>query len=75
MPYSGMWHRVALIRNDILEERIGSFIRVFLQVIDIANVVSNCHSFDADDRGGTSLRDVGSYKSHTAPHPRRRHSS
>jgi hypothetical protein len=28
MPSSGMWHRVALVRTDVSEERIASIIRV-----------------------------------------------
>jgi hypothetical protein len=41
--------------------------------VHCASVTSySCH---ADDEGDKFLRDVGSYKSHTVSHPRRRHSS
>jgi hypothetical protein len=86
MASSGMLCRVALVRADISEELSASFIRVTkIGVIGTTLAVTSnrrtlrfsyltysCHS----DEGGTKfLRNVGSYKSHTAKHPRRRHSS
>jgi hypothetical protein len=28
MPFSDMWHRVALVRTDVWDERIGIFIEL-----------------------------------------------
>jgi hypothetical protein len=39
------------------------------------NVVPNTDSCHPDDGGATFIRNVGSYKSHTASHPTRRYSS
>jgi hypothetical protein len=52
-----MCRRVALLRTDILEERIASIL----------------HSLHPDDGGDKILRNAGSNKSHTVTHPRRRH--
>jgi hypothetical protein len=38
MPSSGMWHRVAVVRTDVSEERIASIIKA-LQLLDTANDV------------------------------------
>jgi hypothetical protein len=77
MPSSGMLRRVALVRTDVSEERIASIIRVttidelrtlpvtiVLQLLATANTVPT--SFHPDDGGETFLREVSSYKSHTA---------
>jgi hypothetical protein len=73
MPYSGMLRREALVRTDISEECITSIIRVtrICELGTTLTVTSNrctllsdsCHS---DDGCATFLRNVGSYKSHTA---------
>jgi hypothetical protein len=56
----GMLRSVALVRTDVSEELSASFIRVTR----------------IGDKGGVKfLRNVDSYKSHTALHPRRHHSS
>jgi hypothetical protein len=62
MASSGMLGRVALVRTDVSEELSASFVRV-TRICELGTlaVISN--------------RNVGSYKSHTAQHPRRRHSS
>jgi hypothetical protein len=68
-----MLRRVALARIDISVERSSSIIRVTRigELVTTLTVTSNgnilrrntCHPVDRDD---TFLRNVGSYKSHTA---------
>jgi hypothetical protein len=58
MASSGMLWHVALVRTDVSEEPIASIIRVTR-----IGVTDSCHH---DDGGSKSLRNVGSYKSHTA---------
>jgi hypothetical protein len=78
MPSSGMLRRIALVRTDVSEELSASIIRVTRigeQGTTLA-VTSNrrtlrrntefidyCHP---DDGSAKFLRNVGSYKSHTA---------
>jgi hypothetical protein len=78
MTSSGMLRRVALVRTDVLEELSASFMRVS-RIGELGTklaVTSNrrtlrrntkftdsCHP---DEGGATFLRNVGSYKSHTA---------
>jgi hypothetical protein len=50
------WLRVALIRTDVSEERIAYIIRVL-------RIDESCRP---DGGGDTFLRNVGSFKSHTA---------
>jgi hypothetical protein len=50
-----MLRRVALVRTDVSEELSPSFIMV--------SRTDPCHP---DERGAKFLRNVGSYKSHTA---------
>jgi hypothetical protein len=52
MAFSGILLRVAIVRTDVSEERIASIIRVV-----------TCYP---DDGGAKFLRNVDSYKSHTA---------
>jgi hypothetical protein len=63
MASSGMLRRVALVRIDVSEERSASFIRVTrIGELGITLAVT-CHP----DKGGVKfLRNVGSYKIHTA---------
>jgi hypothetical protein len=66
MPSSGMLRRIGLVRTDVLEEFIASIIRVE-RVIELGTtLILNSVMF---------LRNVASYKSYTASHPRIRHSS
>jgi hypothetical protein len=58
----GMLRRVALVRTDVSEEPSASFIRV-TRVGELGTTVLSCHP---DERGARFLRNVGSYKSHTA---------
>jgi hypothetical protein len=70
MVSSGMLRRVTLVRTDVSEEHSASFIRV-TRIGEIGTtlaVTSNrrtdsCHP---DEGGVNVLRNVGSYKSHTA---------
>jgi hypothetical protein len=55
MASSGMLHRVVLVRTDVSEEPIASFIRVTR--IDVLGITLAATWF---------LRTVGTYKSHTA---------
>jgi hypothetical protein len=78
MVSSGMLHRVALVRTDVSEELSASFIRV-TRIGELGMtlaVTNNRRTLTHPDEGGSKyLRNVGSYKSHTAYHPRRHHSS
>jgi hypothetical protein len=83
MASSEMLRRVALVKTDFSEELSASFIRVTrIDELETALAVTSnrrtmllrtdsCYR----DGGAMFLRNVGSYKSHTASHPRRRHSS
>jgi hypothetical protein len=89
MASFGILRRVALVITDVSEEHSASIIRV-TRIGELGTLavtsnrrtlrrntksqsqVTDCHS---DDGGAKFLRNVGSYKSHTAKHPRRRHSS
>jgi hypothetical protein len=81
---SGMLRRVALLRTDVSEELSASFIMVTrIGELGATLVVSsnrctllrNTWSCHPDEGGAKFLRNVGPYKSHTAQHPRRHHSS
>jgi hypothetical protein len=56
-----MWSRVDPVRADVSEERIASIFKV--------------EKTESGFPGDTFLRNVGSLKIYTAPHPRIRHSS
>jgi hypothetical protein len=64
---SGLLRRVALVRTDVSEEPGASFMRVTkigeLGTTQAATSTDFCHP---DERGARFLRNVGSYKSHTA---------
>jgi hypothetical protein len=81
-----MLRRLAPVRTDVSEELSTSVIRV-ARIVELGKtlaVTSNrrtlrcslftdsCHH---DEGGAKFLRNVGSYRSHMALHPRRRHSS
>jgi hypothetical protein len=67
-----MLRRVALIRNDVSEELSASFIRV-IRIGELGTTLAitsnrrtqraSCHP---DEGGANFLRNVSSYKSHTA---------
>jgi hypothetical protein len=59
---SGMLHRVALVRTDVLEELSPSIIRV----TRIGELRMFTDSYLPDDGGAKFLQNVGFYKSHTA---------
>jgi hypothetical protein len=77
MLCSGMLRRVALVRTDVSEERGASFIRVTRigelgttqaatcnrRTLCCSYFTDSCHP---DEGGARFLRNVGSYKSHTA---------
>jgi hypothetical protein len=64
-----MLRRVVLVRTDVSEELSASFIRV-TRIGELGTtlaVTSNRHSCCHPDEGGANfLRNVSSYKSHTA---------
>jgi hypothetical protein len=76
MASSGMLRRVALVRTDVSEERSASFIRVtgigeLGTTLAVITTDARCEnifndSFHPDEGGAKFLRNVGSYKSHTA---------
>jgi hypothetical protein len=76
LPSSGLLRNAALITAHVSEECIASIVRVTrtgeLGTLELTSVVDSCHP---DDGGDMFLRNVGSYKSHTASHSRRRYSS
>jgi hypothetical protein len=61
---------VALIRTDVSEDRIVSceFVPIQELTTSFCNQLALVHP---EDGGDTILRNVGSYKSHTASSPRR----
>jgi hypothetical protein len=75
MASSGMLLRVVLVRTDVSEELSATFIRVTsIDAVGTTLAVTNnrralrrntdsCHR---DEGGAKFLRNVGSYKSHTA---------
>jgi hypothetical protein len=77
MPSSGMLRRVTLVRIDFSEERIASIIKV-TRIGELGTTLpvssnrrtlrrnadsDSCHPHDG---GATFLRNIGSYKTHTA---------
>jgi hypothetical protein len=87
MASSGMLQRVALARTDVSEECSSSIIRVTrIGELGTLAVTSNRRTLRRNtkcfflrsvhrDGGVKFLRNVGSYNSHKAQHPRRRRSS
>jgi hypothetical protein len=77
MPSSVMWHHVALIRTDITEKCTASIVRVKrITELETLAVTSNWSTLRrrTSDGGDRLLQNIGSYRSHTALHPRRLHS-
>jgi hypothetical protein len=74
MAYSGMLRRVAHVRTDVSEELSASFIRVArigelgttLAVTSNRRMLQFTDSCYPDEGSTKFLRNVGSYKSHTA---------
>jgi hypothetical protein len=63
MASSGMLRRVALVRTDVSEELSASIIRV-TRIRELGTTFTDpCHP---DGGAAKFLRNVGSYKSHTA---------
>jgi hypothetical protein len=71
MASSGMFRHVALVSTEVSEELSASFIRV-TRIGELGTtlaVTSNRHMLTTthpDEGGAKFLRNVGSYKSHTA---------
>jgi hypothetical protein len=63
MVSSGMLCRVALVRTDVSEDLSASFIRV-TRINELGTKLAD--SGHPDEGGAKILRNVGSYKSHTA---------
>jgi hypothetical protein len=76
---SGRWRRVALIRNDVSEDRIASIFRVYEYSFHRSRCLNKSLPLalcllvlvHPEDGGDTILRNVSSYNSHTASSPRR----
>jgi hypothetical protein len=66
-----MWRRVDLVWIDVSEEGIASIFRVEKS----ASEEPAWRDGYPEDGGDTFLRNVGSHKIYTEPHPRTRHSS
>jgi hypothetical protein len=76
MPSPGMLRRVALVRTDVSEDLSASittsfllhfvFLRSVRLLLITANVVPSSPIRHSDDGGAKFLRNIGSYKSHTA---------
>jgi hypothetical protein len=66
-----MWRRVDLVSTDVSKERIASIFRIE----KLTRTQREQVAADPEDGGDTFLRNVGSHKIYTAPHPKRRHSS
>jgi hypothetical protein len=64
---------VALVRTDVSEKLSASIIRV--KRIGELGTLTRTSNRSELQISSQLLRNVGSYKSHTAYHPRRRHSS
>jgi hypothetical protein len=67
MASSGIFRRFALVRTDVSEELSASIIRV-TRIIELGTTlaVTSTDSCHPDVGGAKFLRNVGSYKSHSA---------
>jgi hypothetical protein len=82
-PSCGMWRRVDLVWTDISEERIASIFRVEKSASEEPAWAACTWRrwllvrgfLYPEDGSNTFLRNVGSHKIYTVPHPRRRRSS
>jgi hypothetical protein len=74
MVSSGMSRRVALVRTGVSEELSTSFIRV-TRIGQLGTTLAVTDPSHPDGGGANFRRNIGSYMSHTAQHPRRHHSS
>jgi hypothetical protein len=75
MVSPGMLRRVALVRTDVSEEPSASLIRV-TRIGELGRTLAATSNRRTLRRNTWYiLQNVGSYKSHTAQHPRRHHSS
>jgi hypothetical protein len=79
---SGMWHGVHRVWTDVSEECIASIFRVEKSGSEELKWAATFSlyflargPFYPEDGGDTFLRNVGSRKIYTAPHPRKQHSS
>jgi hypothetical protein len=83
MPSNGMWRHMGLVGTGFSEERVASIFRVKNpRAKKNVSLSANCWRFSLladcfcpEDGRDTLLRNIVSYKTHTAPHPGRRHSS
>jgi hypothetical protein len=73
IPSSGIWRRMALARTDVSKELV--FLCTVLQLIVTANVVPRSLIIHTHNGADTYDQKADSYKTHTASHLRRRHSS
>jgi hypothetical protein len=65
---SGLLRRMALVRTDVSEKPSASFIRI-TRIGELGTTqaaTSNRRTLHPDEGGARFLRNVGSYKSHTA---------
>jgi hypothetical protein len=77
MPSSVMWRHVAFVRTEVSEDRIASIIRVKriselgvkLAATSNWSTQQRSDSCHPDNGGNTFVRNVGSYKTRTVPHP------
>jgi hypothetical protein len=63
MVSSGLLRRVPLVRTDVSEDPGASFVRV-TKIGELG--ITQAATSNPDEGGATFLRNVGSYKSHTA---------
>jgi hypothetical protein len=73
MPSSGKWRCVDLVSADVSEEPIPSIFRVERSAATCSSWFLASGFFYPQDGGDTFLRNFGSHKIYTAPHPRKLH--
>jgi hypothetical protein len=67
-----MWRHVDLVWTNVSEELIASIFRVEKSANEEPVWAGGCRV--TEDGGDMYLRNAGSHKIYTAPHPRRQHS-